>query len=133
MLLTVKDLELEFRNTGHTVLKGLSFQIKEQEIVAFVGESGAGKSVLALSIMQLLSYPSAYYRQGSICFKDQELLGADNQVLQKIRGDRIGMIFQDPMTALNPLHPIKKQIREVLIYHKKYPGGDLGKTDRGVI
>ena len=121
-LLTVQNLELAFQNTGQTVLKGVSFAIEKQEIVAFVGESGAGKSALGLSIPQLV--PAADYRQGSIRFKEQELLGAPPQVLRALRGDRIGMIFQDPMSSLNPLHTIKKQLLEALTCHNKGSGSE---------
>jgi microcin C transport system ATP-binding protein len=86
--------------------------------VALVGESGSGKSVTALSLLQLLPYPNAKHPSGSIRFDGQEVVGADARVLQSIRGNRIGMIFQEPMTSLNPLHTIGRQIGEVLFLHK---------------
>jgi microcin C transport system ATP-binding protein len=86
--------------------------------VALVGESGSGKSVTALSILQLLPYPPARHPSGSVVFQGRELLGADEATLRQVRGDRIAMIFQEPMTSLNPLHTIEKQVNEVLIVHK---------------
>ncbi len=87
--------------------------------MALVGESGSGKSATALSILQLLPYPIASHGKGSsIVFDGQELVGASDAVLRKIRGDRIAMVFQEPMTSLNPLHTIEKQITETLHLHK---------------
>jgi microcin C transport system ATP-binding protein len=119
-LLTVDDLSVSFRSTqGDTAaVRNISFRIDEGETVALVGESGSGKSVTALSIMQLLPYPIAYHPGGSIRFRGQELMGADAERMQHVRGDRIGMIFQEPMTSLNPLHKVEKQINETLILHK---------------
>jgi len=84
-----------------------------------VGESGSGKSVTALSIMQLLPYPTARHPSGSILFQGRELVGAPESAMQRVRGDRIAMIFQEPMTSLNPLHTIEKQVNEVLRVHKR--------------
>jgi microcin C transport system ATP-binding protein len=119
-LLIVDDLSVSFRSTqGDTVaVRNTSFRIDEGETVALVGESGSGKSVTALSIMQLLPYPSAYHPGGSIQFRGEELMGADAERMQRVRGDRISMIFQEPMTSLNPLHKVEKQINETLILHK---------------
>ncbi len=119
-ILTVDNLAVDFNLPGGSVnaVKGVSFDICEGETLALVGESGSGKSVSALSILQLLPYPLASHPSGSITFKGQELLGANEQTLRRVRGDRISMIFQEPMTSLNPLHTIEKQIREVLFLHK---------------
>jgi oligopeptide/dipeptide ABC transporter ATP-binding protein len=119
-LLQVENLHVEFPNV-HAV-RGISFDIEEGETVALVGESGSGKSVTALSILQLLPYPRARHPAGSIRFRGTELLGAAPAVLQGIRGDRIAMIFQEPMTSLNPLHTIAKQIGETLWLHKGMRG-----------
>lgn len=119
-LLEVNNLSVSF-GRGHNsleVVKGVSFHINSGETLALVGESGSGKSVTALSILQLLSYPNASHPTGSIIYDGQELLGASEVVMQKIRGNRIAMIFQEPMTSLNPLHTIEKQISEVLFIHK---------------
>jgi microcin C transport system ATP-binding protein len=96
----------------------VSFAIDRGETLALVGESGSGKSVTALSIVQLLPYPTASHPSGSIRLEGQELVGASPAVLRRIRGDRIAMVFQEPMTSLNPLHAIEKQIGETLRLHK---------------
>ena len=93
-------------------------EIDKGETVALVGESGSGKSVTALSVMQLLPYPRARHPNGSIRFNGEQLIGASPADLMRMRGDQIGMIFQEPMTSLNPLHTVHKQIRETLILHK---------------
>ncbi len=119
-LLSVRDLSARFNMPEKPVdaVRHVSFDIERGETVALVGESGSGKSVTALSIMQLLPYPLASHPSGSIVFDGQEIVGAPKQVLQKLRGDRISMVFQEPMTSLNPLHSIEKQVNEVLLLHK---------------
>ena len=121
-MLTIDDLSVSFRSTqGETsAVRNISFRIEQGETVALVGESGSGKSVTALSIMQLLPYPAAFHPSGSILFQGEELLGAGPERMQLVRGDRISMIFQEPMTSLNPLHKVEKQINETLILHKGY-------------
>jgi microcin C transport system ATP-binding protein len=99
-------------------VRGVSFDIGAGETVALVGESGSGKSVTALSVLQLLPYPLAHHPGGSIRFRDQELIGASEITLRKIRGNDISMVFQEPMTSLNPLHTIERQVNEVLFLHK---------------
>jgi microcin C transport system ATP-binding protein len=118
-LVEVRDLAVEFRSAGSCVeaVKGVSFDIAKGEIVALVGESGSGKSVSALSIMKLLPYPAASHPTGEIRYCDQDLLNADQRTLRQIRGDKISMIFQEPMTSLNPLHTILKQVGEVMRVH----------------
>ena len=119
-LLSICDLSVEFDVPDAPVraVRNVSFDIARGETLALVGESGSGKSVSALSVMQLLPYPTASHPTGSIAFRGEELVGAPQGVLQRIRGDRIGMIFQEPITSLNPVHTIEKQIREVLLLHK---------------
>ena len=119
-LLSIKDLSVTFQVPGDDIdaVRGVSFDIAAGETVALVGESGSGKSVTALSILQLLPYPVAFHPSGSIIFKDEELIGANGDRLQRVRGGQIAMIFQEPMTSLNPLHSIEKQIGEALILHK---------------
>ena len=119
-LLSVKDLSVDFKVSSHTVhaVKSVSFDILKGETLALVGESGSGKSVTALSIVQLLSYPLASHPKGSIKFKNKEMIGSSQDVIQSIRGNKIAMVFQEPMTSLNPLHTIEKQIGEVLQIHK---------------
>ncbi len=121
-LLDVQNLSVDFKGQDgifHAV-KDVSFSIDKGQTVALVGESGSGKSVTALSIMQLLPYPLASHPIGSsIVFEGQELIGKKDSVMRTIRGSQIGMIFQEPMTALNPLHSIEKQIGEILRLHQK--------------
>ena len=126
-LLQVRDLHVSFGRGAREVkaVRGVSFDIGKGETVALVGESGSGKSVTALSILQLLPYPLAHHPKGSIAFQGQELIGARENTLRKIRGNDISMVFQEPMTSLNPLHTIEKQVNEVLILHK---GLDLTKA-----
>lgn len=119
-LLSVRDLHVAFRLPSGEVpaVRGASFDLRKGETLALVGESGSGKSVSALSILQLLPYPTAHHPAGSIRFRGQELLGADDKALRSIRGNRIAMVFQEPMTSLNPLHTVEKQVSEVLFVHK---------------
>lgn len=123
-LLSVENLSVHFAQADKTVeaVKSVSFTLNPQETVAIVGESGSGKSVTALSILQLLPYPKASHPTGHIYFKDQDLRGAGESFLQKIRGNKISMVFQEPMTSLNPLHNVEKQITEVLQIHKGLTG-----------
>ncbi|GAB4360222.1 MAG: ABC transporter ATP-binding protein [Gammaproteobacteria bacterium] len=119
-LLQIRDLAVTFDTPGGVVeaVRGVSFDIGKGETVALVGESGSGKSVTALSILQLLPYPLAKHPSGSIRLEGSEIMGADPSLLREIRGDRIGMIFQEPMTSLNPLHTVEKQIGETLQLHR---------------
>ncbi len=123
-LLDVRDLSVAFRQDGRETLAvdRVSFRIGKGECVALVGESGSGKSVSALSIMKLLPYPSASHPSGTIHFKGRELLSLDQGDLLDIRGDDISIIFQEPMTSLNPLHTIEQQIGETLQLHKGLRG-----------
>ena len=120
-LLAVRDLSVSFAVQGGETeaVRHISFDVERGESVALVGESGSGKSVTALSIMQLLPYPTARHPSGSIRLSDEELVGAPEAMMQRVRGDRIAMIFQEPMTSLNPLHTIEKQVNEVLRVHKR--------------
>ncbi|MDP6037390.1 MAG: ATP-binding cassette domain-containing protein, partial [Candidatus Latescibacteria bacterium] len=120
-MLDVQDLGVHFQLEGHVVeaVRGISFHIEKGETVALVGESGSGKSVSALSVLQLLPYPRASHPFGSVQFDGEEMLGATAGRLREIRGDRVSMIFQEPMTSLNPLHTVEKQIGEVLMLHRR--------------
>jgi len=119
-LLTIDDLSVTFSTPGGDVeaVRRISFDIGEGETVALVGESGSGKSVTALSVLQLLPYPVARHPNGSVRFQGAEVVGADESMLRGIRGNRISMIFQEPMSSLNPLHIVQKQIAETLVLHK---------------
>ncbi len=118
-ILNVNDLSISFKQSQGLlpVVKHVSFAINEQETVALVGESGSGKSVTALSILKLLHPKQVIYNSGEIWFQEQNLLAVKEKTLQQIRGNRISMIFQDPMVSLNPLHTIEKQLYEVLSLH----------------
>lgn len=119
-LLKIDQLSVRFSMPSGVIdaVRDVSLQVSRGESVALVGESGSGKSVTALSVLGLLPYPRASHPRGSIRFRGDELLGADTQTLHRVRGDRIGMIFQEPMLSLNPLHIVEKQICETLILHK---------------
>ncbi|MBX4959027.1 ABC transporter ATP-binding protein [Rhizobium lentis] len=123
-LLSVRDLSVAFHQGGETSLAvdRISFDIAKGEVVALVGESGSGKSVSANSILRLLPYPSASHPSGEILFKGQDLLTAPERALREVRGNDITMIFQEPMTSLNPLHTIEKQIAEILALHQGLTG-----------
>ena len=123
-LLSVQDLSVDFRVSGavtHAV-KNVSFDIKKGETGALVGESGSGKTVTALSILKLLPYPAASHPSGRIVFRGENLLALPPDGLRHVRGNKISMIFQEPMTSLNPLHTIEQQITEVLRIHKGMSG-----------
>ncbi|WP_024507638.1 ABC transporter ATP-binding protein [Bradyrhizobium sp. ARR65] len=119
-LLSIRDLSVAFHQQGGTTLAvdKISYDIKRGECVALVGESGSGKSVSALSILKLLPYPNVSHPSGSIRFKGRELLGLSENNIREIRGNDISIIFQEPMTSLNPLHTIESQIGETLHLHK---------------
>src|SRR3977135_3187328 len=123
-LLDISDLSVAFHQPGRTsiAVDRISFEIKRGECVALVGESGSGKSVSALSILKLLPYPTASHPSGTIHFKGRELLNASERVMRQIRGNDISIIFQEPMTSLNPLHTIEAQIGEILSLHNGIGG-----------
>jgi microcin C transport system ATP-binding protein len=123
-LLDVRDLSVAFRQGGNesVAVDHVSFSIDRGQCVALVGESGSGKSVSALSVLKLLPYPTAHHPSGSIRFKGQELLGMSENEIRGIRGNDISIIFQEPMTSLNPLHTIEAQIAEVIYLHSGVRG-----------
>ncbi len=123
-LLSVRDLSVAFHQGEATSLAvaRVSFAIMPGEVVALVGESGSGKSVTANSVLKLLPYPAASHPSGRIMFSGQDLLKASEPMLRRVRGNDITMIFQEPMTSLNPLHTIEKQIGEILDLHQAMTG-----------
>jgi microcin C transport system ATP-binding protein len=123
-LLVVRDFSVAFGAGSREVLvvDRVSFDIAKGETLALVGESGSGKSVTALSVMKLLPYPAARHPSGSIEFKGRELLTMSERDIRKVRGNDITIIFQEPMTSLNPLHTIEKQIGEILMLHRRLAG-----------
>ena len=120
-LLEVKDLRVSFQTFFGEVeaVRGVSFYVNKGETVALVGESGCGKSVTASSIMQLLPMPPAFYKGGEILFNGEDIVKKTEKEMQSIRGSQISMIFQDPMTSLNPTMRVGKQIVEGLVKHEK--------------
>src|ERR1700683_4481293 len=123
-LLAVRDLSVTFHSSGRTTLAvdRVSFDIGKGETVALVGESGSGKSVTALSILKLFPYPAARHPSGAILFKGRNLLPLSERDMRRVRGDDITIVFQEPMTSLNPLHTIEKQIAEILLLHRGVTG-----------
>jgi microcin C transport system ATP-binding protein len=123
-LLSIRDLSVAFRSGGRETLAvdRVSFDIGKGETVALVGESGSGKSVTALSILKLLPYPAAHHPSGSVTFKDRNLLPLSEREMRRVRGDDITIVFQEPMTSLNPLHTIEKQIGEISLLHRGLTG-----------
>ena len=123
-VLDIRDLTVDFSQEGNTVhaVRGVSFHVDKGETVALVGESGSGKSVTALSTVDLL--PESATLGGSITYNDTQMIGASDAELRRVRGNDISFIFQEPMTSLNPLHTIEKQMAESLVLHGgyKYPG-----------
>ena len=119
-LVSIRDLSVAFVQGGRETLAvdHVSFDIGKGETVALVGESGSGKSVTALSVLKLLAYPSASHPSGQILFNGVDLLAKGENELRKVRGRDITMIFQEPMTSLNPLHTIERQVGEVLKVHQ---------------
>ena len=128
-LLEIKDLSVAFRQGGRETLAvdRVSFDIRSGETLALVGESGSGKSVTALSVMKLLPYPSAHHPTGAIRFKGRDLLKLREREMRRVRGKDITIIFQEPMTSLNPLHTIEQQIGEILLLHAGLTGAAAGK------
>jgi microcin C transport system ATP-binding protein len=123
-LLSIRDLSVAFGSGERATLAvdRVSFDVGQGETVALVGESGSGKSVTALSILKLLPYPVAHHPSGAIAFKGRDLLPLSERAMRRVRGDDITIVFQEPMTSLNPLHTIEKQIGEILLLHRGLTG-----------
>jgi microcin C transport system ATP-binding protein len=126
-LLSVRDLSVAFRQGGKETLAvdRVSFALNKGETLAVVGESGSGKSVSALSIVKLLAYPAASHPSGEIIFNGKDILQASEDGMRAIRGNDITMVFQEPMTSLNPLHTIEQQIGEILELHGRASGSNV--------
>ncbi|MFM7137500.1 MAG: ABC transporter ATP-binding protein [Planctomycetota bacterium] len=122
-VLEVRDLRTFFRTDGHVVkaVDGVSFTVRRGETLGLVGESGSGKSVACLSALRLLPAPPAFHPSGQILYRGRDLLAAPEREIERLRGDRLAMIFQDPMTSLNPYLSVARQLTEVLEVHKAIP------------
>jgi peptide/nickel transport system ATP-binding protein len=125
-LLQVSDLAVSFRSEGRVVpaVRSISFDLAKGETLALVGESGSGKSSVAMAVLQLLPYPTAFHPSGSIRFAGRELVGADEKAMQQLRGSRMALIPQEPLTALNPLHRVERQVAEAMRLHRPGIGRD---------
>ncbi|RVT76944.1 ABC transporter ATP-binding protein [Agrobacterium sp. CNPSo 2736] len=125
-LLSVRDLSVAFHQGGATsiAVDHVSFDLMPGEVVALVGESGSGKSVTANSILKLLPYPAASHPSGKILFDGKDMLTLPERALRAVRGNDVTMIFQEPMTSLNPLHTIERQIGEILELHQAITGAE---------
>ena len=122
-LIDIKDLHIGFKKGEHVhnVVHGVDFQIQPHETLALVGESGAGKSITAQAMLRLVPESNITYPQGEIWFEGRNILSLSPEELRRIRGNDISMIFQEPMSSLNPLHTVEKQLNETLLLHKGLP------------
>jgi microcin C transport system ATP-binding protein len=122
----VRDLSVSFRSEGREVraVRQVSFDLAKGETLALVGESGSGKSSVAMSVLQLLPYPTAFHPSGSIRFAGDELVGAAETTMQRLRGSRMALIPQEPLTSLNPLHRVERQVAEAMRLHRPGIGSD---------
>ncbi len=129
-LLAVEDLHVEFRSRGAAVkaVNGLSYSIEEGETLAILGESGSGKSVAAQAVMGILDTPPARVTKGAVRFRGTELLGLPERERRTYRGAKIAMIFQDALSALNPVHRVGDQIAEMLVVHRKASRRDARRS-----
>lgn len=134
-LLKIEDLVVHYEMDYGIVeaVNGISFELKKGEALGLVGETGAGKTTVALSIMGLLQKPQSNIIRGSILFEGEDLLKKKERQLKKIRGEKISMIFQDPMTALNPVLPVGEQISEVIRLHEKISRADAQKRSQELL
>ncbi|MFJ5791397.1 ABC transporter ATP-binding protein [Lysinibacillus sp. NPDC097162] len=128
-ILEVKDLKINFKTYAGLVhaVRGVNFDLKEGETLAIVGESGSGKSVTSNALMKLIPQPPGIYESGQILFNGRDLIPLSDKEMSKVRGNEIAMIFQDPMTSLNPTMKVGRQITEVILQHKKVSKADAKK------
>ncbi|AVK83099.1 peptide ABC transporter ATP-binding protein [Lysinibacillus sp. B2A1] len=128
-ILEVKDLRINFKTYAGLVhaVRGVNFNLKEGETLAIVGESGSGKSVTSNALMKLIPQPPGIYESGQILFNGRDLVPLSDKAMSKVRGNEIAMIFQDPMTSLNPTMKVGRQITEVILQHKKVSKADAKK------
>ena len=119
-LLEIEDLSIDFHTGGRTVraVSNVSLQLDRGDTLALVGESGSGKTITAMSILRLLPYPKASHPGGRIHLDGEDVMAMDDQRIREVRGGKVGVIFQEPMTSLNPLHTVERQIAEVVLLHR---------------
>jgi len=134
-LISINNLSIGFqsKNKKINVVDSISFKIPKGKTVALVGESGSGKTITALSILKLLPYPSAFHKSGEIIYKDIDILKSKQKEIEKIRGNKISTIFQEPMTSLNPLHTVEKQINEMLMTHSNISYSESTKKTKELL
>ena len=135
-LLEISNLSINFqvRKSKFSAVKNLNLSIKQNQIVGLVGESGSGKSVTAMSIIRLLPEPKAMYSpESSILFEGEEILKSSPNTLRQIRGNKISMIFQEPMTSLNPYHRVGDQIVEAIQLHKSQSKNEAKKEAKNLM
>jgi ABC-type uncharacterized transport system, duplicated ATPase component len=129
-IISINNLSISFKNNN--VVKKINLEIIKGKTTAIVGESGSGKTITALSILKLLP-DNAEIKSGEILFKNKNILSETNKFIQKIRGNKIATIFQEPMTSLNPLHTINKQIEEIILTHNKISYEEVKKTTENLL
>ena len=125
-IISINNLSISFKNNN--VVKKINLEIIKGKTTAIVGESGSGKTITALSILKLLP-DNAEIKSGEILFKNKNILSETNKFIQKIRGNKIATIFQEPMTSLNPLHTINKQIEEIIFTHNNFSSKKVKKNN----
>ncbi len=133
ILLSVEDLKVYFRSEDEVAraVDGVSFDVRREETICLVGESGCGKTVTALSVMGLVPIPPGEIADGRVLFRDQNLLDFNDSEMQKIRGNQIAMVFQEPLTSLNPVFTIGDQIGEAIRTHEDVPESEVtGRSEQ---
>lgn len=134
-LIEIKDLHVHFTTEGKIIraVNGVNLKVNREESIGIVGETGAGKTTTALSIMKLIQTPPGEFEKGEVIFEDIDLLKSSDAYLRKIRGNKISMIFQDPMTTLNPVFTVRDQIAEVIWLHEKLSKSSARKKAEGIL
>ena len=134
-LLQIRDLKVQFNSLRGTVkaLDGVNLTVREKEIIGLVGESGCGKTITGLSVLQLLPRPQAEYTSGEILFRGDDLLKKSESEMQRIRGGHVSMVFQDPLASLNPVFTIGDQIERVVRLHRDVSGKEAAEAARAAL
>ena len=134
-LLQIRDLKVQFNSLRGTVkaLDGVNLTVREKEIIGLVGESGCGKTITGLSVLQLLPRPQAEYTSGEILFRGDDLLKKSESEMQRVRGGRVSMVFQDPLASLNPVFTVGDQIERVVRLHRDVSGKEAAEAARAAL